>query len=85
MCPPNAGRAPLQHRPIQTEFGSNVRLHTLIGHNAEDRWTDGNGQVTFGILPGAKGTGYGMCGRADDQGTAIMREVRATTQLLRRF
>ena len=60
---------------VQTHFGGNVRLHDFTGRNAQDCWTDASGHATFGIPPGANGTGYGVWSRAEFQGRAINRQM----------
>jgi alpha-amylase len=65
---------------VQTNIPPGTRLHDHTGKNGQDCWVQGDGTVTFGIPPGANGTGYGVWASADYEGQDIKVTPRATTQ-----
>src|ERR1044072_3657125 len=65
---------------VQTNIAPGTRLHDHTGKNGQDCWVQSNGTVSFGIPPGANGTGYGIWAPAEYQGQGIAIKPRATVQ-----
>lgn len=65
---------------VQTNFAPNTRLHDYTGKNNQDVWVDNNGKVSFGIPPGANGTGYGVWAPDQFEGDDIELFPKQTVQ-----